>query len=124
MTADGPRFRLLLVFLAGWINRYQQHVIEYLVEENRVLREQLKGHLLRLKDDEAPPPRSETASAGPTAAGSGCHDRDPGHDPALASAPDCGEMELPAETTRTPEDDEDDGEAHCADGDGQPDVGL
>src|SRR5262249_30934127 len=30
-----------LVSLAGWINRYQQHVIEYLVEENRVLREQL-----------------------------------------------------------------------------------
>src|SRR5215467_14541900 len=51
MTADGPRFRLLLVFLAGWINRYQQHVIEYLVEENRVLREQLKGHRLRLTDD-------------------------------------------------------------------------
>jgi putative transposase len=52
MTADVPRLRLLLVSLAGWINRYQQHVIEYLVEENRVLREQLKGHRLRLKDDQ------------------------------------------------------------------------
>jgi putative transposase len=52
MTADVVRLRLLLVSLAGWINRYQQHVIEYLVEENRVLREQLKGHRLRLTDDE------------------------------------------------------------------------
>ena len=49
MTADVPRLQLLLVSLAGWINRYQQHVIEYLVEENRVLREQLKGHRLRLR---------------------------------------------------------------------------
>src|SRR5262249_5760161 len=48
MTADVSRVRLLLVSLTGWINRYQQHVIEYLVEENRVLREQLKGHRLRL----------------------------------------------------------------------------
>src|SRR2546430_15717204 len=35
--------RLLLVTLAEWVNRHQQEVIEYLVEENRVLREQLKG---------------------------------------------------------------------------------
>jgi hypothetical protein len=33
MTADVLRLQLLLVSLAGWINRYQQHVIEYLVEE-------------------------------------------------------------------------------------------
>src|SRR6267143_4890392 len=53
MTADVPRLRLLLVSLAGWINRHQQHAIEYLVEENRVLREQLKGHRrLRLTDDQ------------------------------------------------------------------------
>jgi hypothetical protein len=30
--------QVLLVTLAGWVNRHQQHVIEYLVEENRVLR--------------------------------------------------------------------------------------
>jgi len=52
MTADVPGLRLLLVFLAGWINRYQQHVIDYLVDENRVLREQLKGHRLQLNDDQ------------------------------------------------------------------------
>jgi len=36
--------------MAGWINRGQQQVIEYLVEENRVLREQLGGRRLRLTD--------------------------------------------------------------------------
>src|SRR5215813_2345414 len=72
----------------------------------------------------AAPSRSERASAGPTTVESGCHDRDAGHDPALASAPDCGEVELRAETTRASENDEDDREAHRADGDGEPDVGL
>jgi hypothetical protein len=40
--------RLLLVTLAGWVNRHQQVVIEYLVEENRVLNDQLKGRCHRL----------------------------------------------------------------------------
>ena len=35
-----PRFFLLC--LAGWIHRNQQHVIEYLQEEVKVLREQLR----------------------------------------------------------------------------------
>src|SRR6266446_216928 len=50
MTADVSPLRLLLVTLAGWVNRHQQQVIEYLVEENRVLREQLKGRRVRLTD--------------------------------------------------------------------------
>ena len=33
-------FKLILVSLAGWMNRQQQHVIEYLQEEVRVLKEQ------------------------------------------------------------------------------------
>src|SRR6266540_6471366 len=52
MTADLSPLRLLLVTLAGWVNRHQQEVIEYLVEENRVLREQLKGRRVRLTDDQ------------------------------------------------------------------------
>ena len=52
MTADVSPLRLLLVTLAGWVNRQQQHVIEYLVEENRVLREQLGGRRIRLTDDQ------------------------------------------------------------------------
>jgi putative transposase len=37
---------------AGWVNRHQQHVIEYLIEEHRVLKGQLKGRRLRLTDDQ------------------------------------------------------------------------
>jgi hypothetical protein len=52
MTADLSPLRLLLVTLAGSANRHQQQVIEYLVEENRVLKEQLKGRRARLTDDQ------------------------------------------------------------------------
>jgi len=37
---------LLLHFFAGWVNRRQLNVIEYLKEENAVLREQLGGRRL------------------------------------------------------------------------------
>ncbi len=46
------RWQLLLVALAGWVNRHQLEVIEYLREENRVLKEQLRGRRLRLTDDQ------------------------------------------------------------------------
>jgi len=52
MMADLSPLRLLLVTLAGWVNRHQQEVIEYLAEENHVLREQLKGRRVRLTDDQ------------------------------------------------------------------------
>jgi putative transposase len=52
MPADLSPLRLLLVTPAGWVNRHQQQVIEYLVEENRVLKEQLTGRRLRLTDDQ------------------------------------------------------------------------
>jgi putative transposase len=52
MTADLYPLQVLLVTLAGWVNRHQQHVIEYLVEENRVLKGQLEGRRLRLTDDQ------------------------------------------------------------------------
>jgi len=40
---------LLLVF-AGWVNRRQLEIVEFLQEENRVLREQLGGRRLRFTD--------------------------------------------------------------------------
>src|SRR5262245_42585023 len=52
MIADLCPLQVLLVTLAGWINRNQQHVIEYLLEENRVLKKQVKGRRLRLTDDQ------------------------------------------------------------------------
>ena len=45
-------FRLLLISLAGWLNQQQQDVIDYLQEENRVLREQLGRKRLRFNDDQ------------------------------------------------------------------------
>src|SRR6059036_1892330 len=52
MTADSLPSRLLLLTLAGWVNRHQQHVIDYLVEENRALREQLRGRRIQLTDEQ------------------------------------------------------------------------
>src|SRR5262245_53877600 len=52
MRADFSPLRLLVVPLAGWVNRHQQQVIDYLVEENRVLKEQLKGRRVLLTDDQ------------------------------------------------------------------------
>jgi putative transposase len=49
---DNFPLRLLLVTLAGWVNRHQAQAIEYLVEENRVLKEQLGNKRLRLTDDQ------------------------------------------------------------------------
>jgi hypothetical protein len=45
-------FRFLLIALAGWMNQRQLLMIDYLREENRVLREQLGGRRLRLNDDQ------------------------------------------------------------------------
>jgi transposase InsO family protein len=45
-------FHLLVVALAGWINRDQQAVIDYLIEENRVLKNQLEGRRLRFTDEQ------------------------------------------------------------------------
>jgi transposase InsO family protein len=44
--------RFVLVALAGWINQQQRHVIDYLQEENRALREQLGPRRLRFTDDQ------------------------------------------------------------------------
>jgi putative transposase len=52
MTADFLPLRLLVLTLAGWVKRHQQHVIGYLVEENRVLREQVRGRRVRLTNDQ------------------------------------------------------------------------
>src|SRR3954453_10485971 len=45
-------FRFVLLAVAGWMNQRQQLAIDYLREENRVLREQLGGRRLRWTDDQ------------------------------------------------------------------------
>ena len=41
MTHVTQLFHRLVIALAGWLNRQQQAVIDYIIEENRVLKEQL-----------------------------------------------------------------------------------
>ncbi len=43
-------WQVLVLATAGWISRHQDAVIEYLREENRVLKQQLGGRRLRLTD--------------------------------------------------------------------------
>ena len=45
-------WQLLLLILAGWINRQQQQVIDYLRTENQVLKEKLGKRRILLKDDQ------------------------------------------------------------------------
>ena len=44
-------FRFLLLSVAGWMNQRQLQLIDYLREENLVLREQLGDKRLRFSDD-------------------------------------------------------------------------
>ena len=44
--------QFLLLVVADWVNRQQQDVIDYLQEENRVLRAGLRGKRLSLSDDD------------------------------------------------------------------------
>ena len=50
MSSPPNPLQLLLLTAAGWLNRRQNHVIDHLLEKNRVLREQLGGHRLRFTD--------------------------------------------------------------------------
>src|SRR5436309_5436544 len=45
-------FSFLVISIAGWLNQHQQHVIEYLIEENRVLREQIGNRRMRFNDSQ------------------------------------------------------------------------
>jgi putative transposase len=54
-SRDGPAAapaRFFLLLFSGWINRHQQAVIDYLLEENRVLRSVNSSRRLRLTDDQ------------------------------------------------------------------------
>src|SRR5215472_12588211 len=45
-------FRFVLVAVAGWMNQRHLQAIDYLREENRVLREQIGEKRLRFSDDQ------------------------------------------------------------------------
>jgi putative transposase len=50
-TSFAP-FSFVVIAIAGWMSRHQQEVIAYLIEENRVLREQVGDRRLRFNDDQ------------------------------------------------------------------------
>ena len=52
MRAETYPLQVLLLTVSGWVHRHQADVIAYLVEENRVLKERMKGRALRLNDDQ------------------------------------------------------------------------
>jgi hypothetical protein len=45
-------FSFVVISLAGWMNQHQQQLIQYLIEENRVLREQIGDRRMRFNDDQ------------------------------------------------------------------------
>ena len=52
MTKSLDPFRFLLIAMSGWMNQQQLQLIDYLREENRVLREQLGQRRLHFNDDQ------------------------------------------------------------------------
>jgi hypothetical protein len=52
MSCSLDPFRFLVTCLAGWMNQEHLKIIDYLTEENRVLKQQLGGRRLRLTDDQ------------------------------------------------------------------------
>lgn len=49
---DASAFQLLFTLLTGWLDRQERDALRYLLEENRVLRRQLRGRRLQLTDDD------------------------------------------------------------------------
>jgi hypothetical protein len=47
-----PQLAFLVLLFSGWINRQQQAVIDYLREENRILRAANRPNRVRLTDDQ------------------------------------------------------------------------
>ena len=45
-------FSFVVISIAGWMNQHQQRVIEYLMEENRVLQEQIGNRRMRFTDNQ------------------------------------------------------------------------
>lgn len=52
MSSGPPALTFLLTIFAGWVNRHQLIIIEYLQPENSMLRERLKGRRLQFSDAE------------------------------------------------------------------------
>ena len=52
MRSGMDPFQFVVIAIAGWMNQHQQQVVQYLLEENRVLRE--REALKLAAEDQAP----------------------------------------------------------------------
>ena len=52
MVSVPPPFAFFLLLFSGWVNRNQQAVIDYLLEDNRVLQAVNGSRRVRLTDDQ------------------------------------------------------------------------
>jgi hypothetical protein len=52
MDSLPPPLAFLVLLFAGWVNRQQQAVIQYLLEENRVLRAAHRSRRIHLTNDQ------------------------------------------------------------------------
>jgi hypothetical protein len=49
---DVSVLQMLLLTVTSWLDQREREVVAYLIEENRVLRRQVRGRRLRLTDDD------------------------------------------------------------------------
>ena len=87
-----PALQFLVLTFAGWVNRHQDDLIEYLREENRVLREYLGPRPLRLDRRPASATRCARPQTRPASPQAGRGHRHPGHDPSLVPETDRQEI--------------------------------
>ncbi len=74
-------FQFVVIAVAGWMNQKQQHAMDYLREENRVLREQLGSRRLRFTDDQRRRLAANSLWRNPPKIGDGSSDRGDGWSP-------------------------------------------
>src|SRR5262245_51184209 len=81
--------QFVLVALAGWFNQQQRDVIDYLLEENQVLRETDRSQAPALHRRPAPSAGGESSDVGATAVAPVRHDRDARHVAGVAPSAHC-----------------------------------
>ena len=92
MRAGVDPFSFLVISTAGWINQRQQQLIEYLVEENRVLWEQIGNRRMRFTDEPTSSVSSESKEARPESLSAGRNHRHTPDAAGLASRVNCEEL--------------------------------
>ena len=92
MRARLDPFSFLVISIAGWMNQRQQQIIEYLVEENRVLREQIGSRVCDSAITNALSVSRQSKETWAQNPGTGRDHRDTGDIVGLASEADCTEV--------------------------------